>query len=63
MCYAEKTFGRSPLGKLEMDIGETKVQLTLGRSKGVLKVHLVMNFGIKRYKKGEKKILVIQVLM
>eukprot|EP00438_Fugacium_kawagutii_P000598 Skav236170 [mRNA] locus=scaffold298:286174:289554:- [translate_table: standard] len=27
MCYAEKTFGRSPAGKLEMDIADVKVQL------------------------------------
>ena len=30
MCYAEKTFGRSAAGKLEMDISDVKVQLSLG---------------------------------
>ena len=31
MCYAEKTFGRSAQGKLEMDIADVKVQLPLGK--------------------------------
>ncbi len=31
MCYAEKTFGRSAAGKLEMDIADVKVQLSLGK--------------------------------
>lgn len=30
MCYAEKTYGRSAAGKLEMDIADVKVQLCLG---------------------------------
>ena len=37
MCYAEKTFGRSAAGKLEMDIADVKVQLSLGTvGKGTL---------------------------
>lgn len=34
MCYAEKTFGRSAAGKLEMDIADVKVQLKRHKDKG-----------------------------
>jgi len=34
MCYAEKTFGRSAAGKLEMDISDVKVQLKRHKDKG-----------------------------